>query len=95
MTIVTASDFRASQGKWMGKLAAGEKIIIRSKEHGDMQISAKPVRKGKAKQQTKADKNAQRIYANFRGALQDWKDSLAGDKSKMHPIKDLLNELRD
>lgn len=44
MTTVTASDFRASQGIWMGRLAAGEKIIVRSREHGDMQLMAKPVK---------------------------------------------------
>lgn len=95
MTIITASDFRASQGKWMGRLAAGEKIIIRSREHGDMQVSVKPVKKAKAKRQTKADKDAQRIYGGIRNSLQDWKDYLAGDTTKMHPIEELLNELRD
>ena len=95
MTIITASDFRASQGKWMGRLAAGEKIIVRSREHGDMQVSAKPVKQPKAKRQTKADKEAQRIYDGVRRSLQDWKDYLAGDTTKMRPIENLLDELRD
>ena len=64
-------------------------------EHHDMQVSAKPVKKAKAKKQTKADKEAQRVYDGFRRSLQDWKDFLAGDTTKMHPIEDLLDELRD
>lgn len=39
MTTIAATDFRASQGMWMGRLAAGEKIIVRYSEHGDMQLT--------------------------------------------------------
>lgn len=94
MTIITASDFRASQGKWMGRLAAGEKIIVRSRLHGDMQVSVKPLKSTKTKRQAKADKETQRIYDGIRRSLQDWKDYLAGDKTKMRPIESLLDELR-
>ena len=44
MTTVTASDFRASQGMWLNRLAEGEKIIVRSRGCGDMQLTAKPVK---------------------------------------------------
>lgn len=91
MTTVTATDFRASQGKWMGRLAAGEKIIVRSREYGDIQLTAKPVKRKKAK----TTKPRRDIYAEFRGALQDWKDYLAGDETKMHPIEELINELHN
>ena len=94
MTIITASDFRASQGKWMRRLAAGEKIIVRSREYGDMQVTAKPVKKAKAKKQTKADKEAQRVYDGFRRSLQDWKDFLAGDTTKMLSEEEFLNAVR-
>ena len=43
MTIITASSFRASQSRWLNRLAEGEKIIIRSRKHGDLQLSAKLV----------------------------------------------------
>lgn len=79
----------------MGRLAAGEKIIVRSREHGDMQVSAKPLKQSKAKRQTKADREAQRVYGGIRCALKDWKDYLAGDTTKMRPIEALLDELQD
>ena len=95
MTIITASDFGASPGKWMGRLAAGEKIIIRSREHGDMQVSAKPVKQSTKKRQTKADREAQRIYDGIRRSLKDYKDYLAGDKTKMLSEEEFLNAIRD
>lgn len=91
MTTITASDFRASQGMWLNRLAAGEKLIVRSREHGDMQLTAKPVKAKKAK----ATKPKRDIYTEFRGALQDWKDYLAGDTSKMLSWEEMLDELQD
>ncbi len=91
MTTVTATDFRTSQGMWMGRLAAGEKIIVRSREYGDIQLTAKPVKRKKAK----AKKPQRDIYAEFRGALQDWKDYLAGDETKMLTWEEMLDELQD
>ena len=81
MTIITATDFGSAPAKWMGRMAAGEKIIVRSRQHGDMQVTVKPVKQTKAKRQTKADREAQRIYDGIRRSLQDWKDYLAGDKT--------------
>ena len=91
MTTVTATDFRTSQGMWMGRLAAGEKIIVRSREYGDIQLTAKPVKR----KQAKAKKPQRDIYAEFRGALQDWKDYLAGDETKMLTWEEMLDELQD
>jgi len=57
MTTITASDFRASQGMWLNRLAAGEKLIVRSREHGDLLLSAKLVKAKKAKAvKSKSDK---------------------------------------
>ena len=91
MTTITATDFRASQGMWMGRLTAGEKIIVRSREYGDIQLTAKPVKRKKAK----TAKPRRDIYAEFRGALQDWKDYLAGDETKMLTWEEMLDELQD
>ena len=49
MTIITASDFRTSQRMWIDRLMAGEKIVVRSRQHGSFQLSAKPVKEKKAK----------------------------------------------
>ena len=89
ITIINATDFRASQGLWLNRLAAGEKIIVRSRGREDMQLTAKPVKAKKAK----AAKPKRDIYAEFRGALQDWKDYLAGDETKMHPIEEFMKEI--
>lgn len=91
MTTVTASNFWAGKGMWLNRLAEGEKIIIRSRKHGDLQLSAKPVKEKKCKQ-TKPERD---IHAEFRGALQDWKDYLAGDESKMLSWEEMLHELQD
>lgn len=91
MTTITATDFGTNIGTWINRLAAGEKIIVRSRKHGDLQLSAKLI-KPKPDVRTKPKRD---IYAEFRGALQDWKDSLAGDKTKMHPIEELLHELHN
>ena len=40
---------QGSQGMWLNRLAAGETLIVRSREHGDMQLTAKPVKAKKSK----------------------------------------------
>lgn len=44
MTTITATDFNTNKGTWINRLAAGEKIIVRSRKHGDLLLSAKLIK---------------------------------------------------
>lgn len=105
MTVITSSDFRANQGKWLDLARQGERVVVRTRSNGDfkiMPLTEKPQRKEKAKAKSTiknrcksaSQQRADKIYREFRLSLQDWKDSLAGDESKMRPISVLLDELR-
>jgi antitoxin (DNA-binding transcriptional repressor) of toxin-antitoxin stability system len=84
MTIVSARDFRANQGKYFSMVNSGEHVILKSRE-GSFRLV--PV--------TASDSVAdgtQKVAADLRAALQELKEVLAG-KKQTNPIENLLNEL--
>ena len=84
MTIVSARDFRANQGKYFSMVNSGEHVILKSRE-GNFRLV--PV--------TSTDSisdDTQKVAADLRGALQELKEVLAGKKNT-NPIENLLHEL--
>lgn len=84
MTIVSARDFRANQGKYFSMVNSGEHVILKSRE-GSFRLV--PV--------TASDSisdGTQKVAADLRAALQELKEVLAGRK-QTNPIENLLNEL--
>ena len=84
MTIVSARDFRANQGKYFSMVNSGEHVILKSRE-GSFRLV--PV--------TASDSisdGTQKVTVDLRGALRELKEVLAGKK---HPntLDNLLNEL--
>ena len=72
MTIVSARDFRANQGKYFSMVNSGEHVILKSRE-GNFRLV--PV--------TSSDSisdESQKIAAELRGALRELKEVIAGKK---------------
>lgn len=84
MTIVSARDFRANQGKYFSMVNAGEHVILKSRE-GSFRLV--PV--------TSADTvsdGSQNIEVELRGALRELKEVVAG-KKQFNTLDNLINEL--
>ena len=84
MTIVSARDFRANQGKYFSMVNSGENVILKSRE-GNFRLV--PV--------TSSDSisdESQKIAAELRGALRELKEVIAG-KKQLNTLDSLIDEL--
>ena len=84
MTIVSARDFRANQGKYFSMVNSGEHVILKSRE-GNFRLV--PV--------TSSDSisdDSQKIAAELRGALRELKEVIAR-KKKLSTLDSLIDEL--
>ena len=84
MTIVSARDFRANQGKYFSMVNSGEHVILKSRE-GNFRLV--PV--------TSSDSisdESQKIAAELRGALRELKQVIAG-KKQLNTLDSLIDEL--
>ena len=84
MTVVSARDFRANQGKYFSMVNSGEHVILKSRE-GNFRLV--PV--------TSSDSisdDSQKIAAELRGALRELKEVIAG-KKQLNTLDSLIDEL--
>ena len=84
MTIVSARDFRANQGKYFSMVNSGEHVILKSRE-GNFRLV--PV--------TSSDSisdGSQQIAEDLRGALRELKQVIAG-KKRLNTLDSLIDEL--
>ena len=84
MTIVSARDFRANQGKYFSMVNSGEHVILKSRD-GNFRLV--PV--------TSSDSisdESQKIAAELRGALRELKEVIAR-KKKLSTLDSLIDEL--
>ena len=85
MTIVSARDFRANQGKYLGMALEGHDVVLRSRR-GNFRLT--PVEDDE--EEPKRD-----VTAEICQALKDWKEYLdTGKSDKFRPLDDFLDELR-
>ena len=84
MTIVSARDFRANQGKYLSMVNSGEHVILKSRE-GYFRLL--PV----TADDTISD-NGQNIAMELKGALRELKEVIAG-KRILQSADSLLDEL--
>ena len=84
MTIVSARDFRANQGKYFSMVNSGEHVILKSRE-GSFRLV--PVTASDS-----ISEDTQKLAADLRGALRELKEALAG-KKQLNTLDNLLNEL--
>lgn len=84
MTIVSARDFRANQGKYLSMVNSGENVILKSRNCNFRLI---PV----ASDNTMSDET-QNVAMELRGALRELKEVIAG-KKKFKPLDSLIGEL--
>jgi antitoxin (DNA-binding transcriptional repressor) of toxin-antitoxin stability system len=84
MTIVSARDFRANQGKYFSMVNSGEHVILKSREGNFRLVPVSPA--------DSISDDTQKVAADLRAALQELKEVLAGEKHT-NPIETLLNEL--
>ena len=84
MTIVSARDFRANQGKYFSMVNSGEHVILKSRE-GNFRLvpvtSSDPI-----------SDDSQKIAAELRGALRELKEFIAG-KKQLNTLDSLIDEL--
>ena len=84
MTIVSARDFRANQGKYFSMVNSGEHVILKSRE-GNFRLvpvtSSDPI-----------SDDSQKIAAELRGALRELKEFIAG-KKQLSTLDSLIDEL--
>ena len=83
MTIVSARDFRANQGKYFSMVNSGEHVILRSRT-GSFKIV--PI------SSDDIVSNKRDLAAELRGALQEVKDHMEG-KKQLQSLDSLLDEL--
>ena len=84
MTIVSARDFRANQGKYFSMVNSGEHVILKSRE-GSFRLV--PI--------TSTDtisEGSQNIEVELRGALRELKEVIAG-KKQLNTLDSLIDEL--
>ncbi|WP_288511389.1 type II toxin-antitoxin system Phd/YefM family antitoxin [uncultured Prevotellamassilia sp.] len=84
MTIVSARDFRANQGKYFSMVNSGEHVILKSRE-GNFRLV--PVSSSDS-----ISDETQKITADLRGALRELKEVIAG-KKKLNTLDSLIDEL--
>ncbi len=84
MTIVSARDFRANQGKYFSMVNSGEHVILKSRE-GNFRLvpvtSSDPI-----------SDDSQKIAAELRGVLRELKEVIAR-KKKLSTLDSLIDEL--
>ena len=83
MTIVSARDFRANQGKYFSMVNSGEHVILKSRE-GSFRLLVTP--------SDSVSENTQNIAEDLRGALRELKEVIAG-KKQLNTLDKLINEL--
>lgn len=84
MTIVSARDFRANQGKYFSMVNSGEHVILKSRE-GNFRLV--PVTSSES-----ISDESQKIAAELRGALRELKEVIAR-KKKLSTLDSLIDEL--
>ncbi len=84
MTIVSARDFRANQGKYFSMVNSGEHVILKSRE-GNFRLV--PVSSSDS-----ISDETQKITADLSGALRELKEVIAG-KKKLNTLDSLIDEL--
>ncbi len=84
MTIVSARDFRANQGKYFSMVNSGEHVILKSRE-GNFRLV--PVSSSDS-----ISDETQKIAADLRGALRELKEVIAR-KKKLNTLDSLIDEL--
>ncbi len=84
MTIVSARDFRANQGKYFSMVNSGESVILKSRE-GNFRLV--PVNSSDT-----ISNDTQKIAKDLRGALRELKEVLAG-KKQLNTLDSLIDEL--
>lgn len=84
MTIVSARDFRANQGKYFSMVNSGEHVILKSRE-GNFRLV--PVSSSDS-----ISDETQKITADLRGAFRELKEAIAG-KKKLNTLDSLIDEL--
>ena len=84
MTIVSARDFRANQGKYFSMVNSGEHVILKSRE-GNFRLV--PVSSSDS-----ISDETQKITADLRGALRELKEVIVG-KKKLNTLDSLIDEL--
>ena len=84
MTIVSARDFRANQGKYFSMVNSGEHVILKSRE-GNFRLV--PVSSTDS-----ISEGTLNVEVELRGALRELKEFIAG-KKQLNTLDDLINEL--
>lgn len=84
MTIVSARDFRANQGKYFSMVNSCEYVILKSRE-GNFRLV--PVSSTDS-----ISEGTQNVEVELRGALRELKEFIAG-KKQLNTLDDLINEL--
>ena len=84
MTIVSARDFRANQGKYFSLVNSGEHVILKSRE-GSFRLV--PVTSDNL-----VSDNTQQVAADLRGALRELKEVIAGQK-QLNTLEHLIDKL--
>ena len=84
MTIVSARDFRANQGKYFSMVNSGEQVILTSREGSFRLMPVTP-------SDSISDGN-ESLVEDFRGAIRELKDVIAG-KKQLNSLDKLIDEL--
>ena len=86
MTVVSTSEFRSNQTRYLNMVDNGEHVILRSRR-GSYRLTPVPAKK---------KKQIQDITPQVCQAMKEWKQYLDTGKSDyFRPAKELLNELRN
>lgn len=83
MTIVSARDFRANQGKYFSMVNSGEHVILKSR-NGNFRLVPVTL-------EDSAD-DTQNVAMELKGALRELKEVIAGRK-KLNTLDSLIDEL--
>ena len=84
MTIVSARDFRANQGKYFAMVNSGEHVILKSREGNFRLVPVTPT--------DSVSDDTQNIAADLRGALRELKEVIAG-KKQLNTLDSLIDKL--
>ena len=84
MTIVSARDFRANQGKYFSMVNSGEHVILKSREGNFRLVPVTP--------SDSVSDGTQNIAADLKGALRELKEVIAG-KKQLNTLDCLIDEL--
>jgi len=88
MTIVSTTDFRANQTKFLDMALRGEHVVLKSRR-GSVRLM--PVEDEEEEEEPKRD-----VTAEICQAMKDWKEYLdTGKSDKFVSWEEMMNELRD